>query len=400
MNISKYTTMKKILTAGSILFLVSLACGTVSNPNAENNAAATAVQQTVQAAAQQSSPGQSSGLQPISPADLTATSQAASQQSAPTVADSIQPTVTTQNNAAPPTQVPPTATTIPCDKVKFVKDVTVPDDTKLNPSSAFTKTWRLQNVGSCTWTSGYKLVFDHGDGMGGPKDVPLTSGTVAPGQTIDVSVNLTAPAQSGTYQGFWKLRNASGVLFGWGDQANSAFWVKIKVEAPAQQPPVSSKKQISLSPTSNSGSVDGLGNTSLGFVPGDDPGDQNWTAFMDFDITSIPGTATIQSATLDLFCVVQGGDPFTDLGEVGIFYYYYGNFDPVVLAQGNYDFTRPVGSIFSCQDAPLDLTASLQANLAPAYYQIFLLFQFPTDSDAANDYIEFTRPTLNIEYTP
>ncbi len=400
MNTLNDSLLRKLIVAWFLLALASLACGVTPAENLNADAAATAVQQTVQAAGQQSSENQSSGLQPISPADLTATSQSVSSQTAPTIAAQTQPTATTQNSGSPPTVIPPTATTVPCDKVKFVKDVTVPDDTKMNPSSAFTKTWRLQNVGSCTWTSGYKMVFDHGDGMGGPKEVQLTSGTVAPGQTIDVSVNLSAPAQPGTYQGFWKLRNASGVLFGWGNQANSAFWVKIKVEVAAQQPPASSKKQIALSPTNNSGSVDGAGNSSLGFVPGDDPTDMHWTAFMDFDITSIPGTATIHSATLDLFCLVQGGDPFNDLGEVGVFYYYYGNFDPAVLSQGNYDFTKHVGSIFSCQDPPLDLTTSLKTNLAPAYYQIFLLFQFPTDSDAANDFIEFTHPTLNIEYTP
>ncbi|MEW6568512.1 MAG: NBR1-Ig-like domain-containing protein, partial [Chloroflexota bacterium] len=111
----------------------------------------------------------------------------------------------------------------------FVSDVNYPDGTDVAPGAAFTKTWRLRNNGTCTWTSSYALVFDHGTAMGAPASVSLTPGTVAPGQTVEVSVNLTAPAAPGTYQAFFMLRNASGVLFGIGDAGTAAFWVKVDV---------------------------------------------------------------------------------------------------------------------------------------------------------------------------
>jgi hypothetical protein len=269
----------------------------------------------------------------------------------------------------------------------------------------FTKTWRLKNNGTCTWTSGYQLVFDHGDAMGGPSSVPLTSGTVAPGQTIDISVDLTAPSKPGAYQGYWKLRNPSGVLFGWGSNADSAFWVKIQVEAaagqpPPQPPPANPKKKVSLSPTSNGGSVASNGDSSLGYAPGDDVWDHAWVAFFDFDLTNIPPTATIQAATLDLPCVWVAGDPLNELGELAVFYSYYGTFSPAVLSQSNYPLTEHLGSLLSCPDAPLDVTSSLQANLGPPYYQVVVLFQFPTDANADDDYIEITAPLLVVEYTP
>ena len=122
-----------------------------------------------------------------------------------------------------------TATSIPCDRAAFVTDVTVPDGTSYSPNSTFTKTWRIQNNGSCTWNSNYALVFDSGDAMNGPTAVNL-SGTVAPGQTIDISVDLKAPASDGTYKGYWKLRNASNAVFGIGQNADTAFWVEIKVQ--------------------------------------------------------------------------------------------------------------------------------------------------------------------------
>ncbi len=126
-----------------------------------------------------------------------------------------------------PTQLPPSPTPIPCDRIKFVKDITYPDNTEVAAGDTFVKTWRLQNDGSCTWTTAYALVFVGGDSMGAPAAVPLTA-NVAPGQTVDISISLTAPADGGTYRGDFKLRNASNVIFGLGD-ANRPFWVQIKV---------------------------------------------------------------------------------------------------------------------------------------------------------------------------
>jgi len=118
-----------------------------------------------------------------------------------------------------------------CDWAKYVADVTVPDGTSFSAGTAFTKTWRFKNIGSCTWTTGYSLVFSSGEKMGGPDSVPLAS-SVAPGQTVDISVNLTVPSAAGAYRGFWQLKNASGAVFGIGTTASSAFWVDIKVLKP------------------------------------------------------------------------------------------------------------------------------------------------------------------------
>lgn len=120
---------------------------------------------------------------------------------------------------------------VPCDWATFVADITIPDGTKFSPGASFTKTWRLKNNGTCTWTPAYSLVFADGASMGGPSSVPLGS-SVAPGQTIDISVNLTAPVTAGTHRGYWKLRNATGATFGIGSDANSPFWVEIEVVAP------------------------------------------------------------------------------------------------------------------------------------------------------------------------
>ena len=130
-----------------------------------------------------------------------------------------------------PTLTPPgtaDGTPEPCDRVRFIKDVTIPDEMDLSPGETFTKTWRLQNVGSCPWTIGYLLYFESGNIMGGPISQYLTSEPVFSGEMIDVSVDLVAPEAIGAYEGNWKLRNVKGEGFGIGEY-DKAFWVKINV---------------------------------------------------------------------------------------------------------------------------------------------------------------------------
>jgi hypothetical protein len=115
-----------------------------------------------------------------------------------------------------------------CDKAQFITDVTVPDGSTFAAGATFKKTWRLKNIGTCTWTTGYSLVFSSGEKMGGPTSAPFPT-AVAPGQTVDLTVNLTAPAASGTFRGNWMLMNATNQAFGIGAQATNPFWVEIKV---------------------------------------------------------------------------------------------------------------------------------------------------------------------------
>ncbi|HEY5732042.1 MAG TPA: NBR1-Ig-like domain-containing protein [Anaerolineales bacterium] len=125
------------------------------------------------------------------------------------------------------TNTPVLSPTPLCDQGQFVRDVTAPDGTMYAPGETFIKTWRIRNAGTCTW-SGYSLVFDRGDAMNG--NSPIAIGTVGPGQEVDLSVNLTAPTTNGSYRGYWRIRNPSGVYIPMlsGHQGTS-FFVDIKV---------------------------------------------------------------------------------------------------------------------------------------------------------------------------
>lgn len=131
------------------------------------------------------------------------------------------------------TPLPPTATykPAPCDWALYVADITIPDGEIIAAGQSFNKVWRLKNIGTCTWTTDYDLVFAHGDRMEGNKVIPLTA-NVPPGSTVDVSAYLRAPEEKGYYQGYWMLRDESGNVFGIGGDYMTAFWVEIQVKYP------------------------------------------------------------------------------------------------------------------------------------------------------------------------
>lgn len=206
----------------TILVLFVTACGPSGTPDAVAtfNPMVTAAAQTMEALLTQAA--NPSGAQPT-----------ATQSSGAVLLPTITTAPTSTSFVLPVnTQIPPAPTAITrCDWVSFVSDVTVPDGTKYTPGSSFVKTWRLKNIGTCTWTSSYSLVYVSGDQMGGSAAIALP-GNVAPNQTVDVSVTLTAPTTEKAYSGNWMLRNASGTVFGIGPTATSSFWVKITVAEP------------------------------------------------------------------------------------------------------------------------------------------------------------------------
>ncbi len=120
-----------------------------------------------------------------------------------------------------------TESSLPCNLASFVSDITVDDGDDFSPGAVFTKTWRLKNSGSCTWTSSYELIFFDGFSMGGPASQQLTAIDINPGDEINISVEFTAPVAEGTYKGTWKLRSSDGIVFSLSN--DNAFWVEIDV---------------------------------------------------------------------------------------------------------------------------------------------------------------------------
>jgi hypothetical protein len=231
-----------------------------------------------------------------------------------------------------PTVIPPSATTV-CNQASFVEDVSVPDGKSFQVSEHFTKTWRLKNVGSCAWTSGYQLVFDHGDKMSGPDSKQLTTGVVNPGQNIDVSVDLVAPSTAGTYKGYWMLREPGGAIFG---LSTGAFWVDIKTVNPTLVPltlfpvtlvplphPINSINAPVIS--GQSGSVRSDGTVLSVTNAGDLSSNVSSRAYLTFDISAIPSGSTIASVKTDFSNYDTLGNPFGGLSCLRMYRMNYGS---------------------------------------------------------------------------
>ena len=225
MLFKKSSKIFQILLGMALSILVLSACATaVETPTQGPDINAIYTQAAQTASALMTQIAQSTATLPPTPLP-TWTSVPATNTSVPTDA----PTQALPTNTPLPSATSvPTATPIPCNQAQFVKDVNVPDDTIFTPGADFTKTWRLKNIGSCTWTTGYDLVFASGERMDAARSVELTS-SVAPGEFVDLSVGLSAPDEAGTYRGYWMLRDAQDKTFGIGAKADGVFWVQIKV---------------------------------------------------------------------------------------------------------------------------------------------------------------------------
>ena len=113
-------------------------------------------------------------------------------------------------------------------QASFVSE-TIEDDTVVPSGQPFTKSWTLQNKGTCTWNSNYALIFVDGDQLGAVSPFPIGV-NVPPGEELTVAVPMTAPAAAGTYRGDWLLRDDDGQNFGLGSDGDDTFWVQIVTE--------------------------------------------------------------------------------------------------------------------------------------------------------------------------
>ncbi len=143
----------------------------------------------------------------------------------------------TATEAAPPVAEVTNAegTTVAlCDKYSWdpdTVDVNVPDDTVMSPGQEFIKTWKIKNIGTCSWGQGYKLVFSYSslpndDVLNGVAQ-PLGA-SIASQQEVEVSVQFTAPDLPGTYFSVWTMENPAGITF-LGNE-NKALYVRVVVQ--------------------------------------------------------------------------------------------------------------------------------------------------------------------------
>ncbi len=117
---------------------------------------------------------------------------------------------------APPARAGVLPTPVPqglCrDGATFQADVTIADNTVVQPGARLVKTWRVLNSGTCSWTPSYRLAYVGGNRMGAAGSERIAD--IVPGVSTDVTVVMYAPSQPGSYIGVWQMMNSAGTTFG------------------------------------------------------------------------------------------------------------------------------------------------------------------------------------------
>eukprot|EP00475_Leptophrys_vorax_P005766 TRINITY_DN13490_c0_g2_i1.p3 TRINITY_DN13490_c0_g2~~TRINITY_DN13490_c0_g2_i1.p3 ORF type:complete len:344 (+),score=91.29 TRINITY_DN13490_c0_g2_i1:1427-2458(+) len=120
---------------------------------------------------------------------------------------------------------------------EFVEHVTYPDRTIVGANSRLRKTWRVKNIGACSWPEGCILMYQSGDKVFEAREF-ITS-AVHEGEEVDLSIDVTTPARAGRYTTFYRLANPSGKqAFG------PHLWIDVIVQGAAAIPAEDDSKRV------------------------------------------------------------------------------------------------------------------------------------------------------------
>jgi hypothetical protein len=111
------------------------------------------------------------------------------------------------------------------DDATFISDVTYPDGSKVTVGSTFVKKWELKNTGSVRWVNRYLAAIGPSQGACTfPARVPVPA--TNPGQTVIISVPVTAPSTPQLCYVPWKMVTANNVLY---FPSFIGVWFEVKV---------------------------------------------------------------------------------------------------------------------------------------------------------------------------
>jgi hypothetical protein len=122
----------------------------------------------------------------------------------------------------------PAALAFGCNNLAFVRDVSIPAGTPIQPGADFRKTWKVANTGTCNWMYQFAVAFAGGNAMGGK--ITKLGRMVTVSDWAELSVSMTAPTAPGTYTGYWRLQTAEGQPFG------ATLVVSVTVSNPTDTP--------------------------------------------------------------------------------------------------------------------------------------------------------------------
>ena len=118
-------------------------------------------------------------------------------------------------------------------KATFIGDVTLADGIKVKPGQVLQKVWSMKNTGDKAWPEGTRLQFIGGDVTPAPasaaaggesawSDAALVP-SAAPGQVINIALDIQTPQELGRFRGTFRLVTPEGVRFG------PRCWIDVEV---------------------------------------------------------------------------------------------------------------------------------------------------------------------------
>lgn len=170
-------------------------------------------------------------------------------------------TATPELTATPAATRPPNAPDC-TNSASFVADITIPDNTEIVGGETFTKTWRIMNTGTCIWASDYTLTHYSDQIMNAPASVPLP--VTFPGQTADISVELTAPNSIGTHRANFVINNPAGLIMKIND--DSRLWLIINVKTTTAATAAPTQPGVPTPTTASSSGGSGLVTATCGYA--------------------------------------------------------------------------------------------------------------------------------------
>jgi hypothetical protein len=138
----------------------------------------------------------------------------------------IQPTkqVVVVQSTPLPTIIPTTNPEECFSNLRFIDDLTVPDNSFVTYGSSIDKQWLVENTGTCHWDASYRIRHLGGAELGAPEEVmlyPARAGTQATIQII-----FTAPFTDGVYESAWQAYDTDGAPFG------DPIYIRVTVASP------------------------------------------------------------------------------------------------------------------------------------------------------------------------
>ncbi|MGM0374751.1 MAG: NBR1-Ig-like domain-containing protein [Chloroflexota bacterium] len=116
----------------------------------------------------------------------------------------------------PTIQLYPTLTPTPredcINRLRFEKDISIPDGTRVEPGQSIVKRWLVTNAGTCNWNENYTVKLVSGPDLGAPRSQNLYP--ARNGQQVILQMTFTAPDEAGQYISTWQALDPQGNRFG------------------------------------------------------------------------------------------------------------------------------------------------------------------------------------------